>query len=250
MDTPKMKKKDKMKVPTILKVKDVDTDGRFDNIHPNLPQMPCLALLIGSVRSGKSNLLVNFFMNEDFYKGVFDNVRFISNTLHTDNKGVLLAKHFDCYDHYEDTMIDGIIKEQSQYERDDRPSYSLIADDILTQDFSKSNALSYFATRFRHFIDFFCISTQSFRAVSGLIRNNANAVFILRQQNKMELDKIAEEYSGMVGGYDNFMKHYKDIHKDKYSVMYLDLQSNPARILRNFEEVVWEGDDKDRADLE
>ncbi|MAB50947.1 hypothetical protein [Marinobacter sp.] len=245
-----MKKKDKMKVPTILKVKDVDSDDRFDNIHPNLPQMPCLALLIGSVRSGKSNLLVNFFMNEDFYKGVFDNVRFISNTLHTDNKGVLLAKHFDCYDHYEDSMIDGIIKEQSQYERDDRPSYALIADDILTQDFSKSNALSYFATRFRHFIDFFCISTQSFRAVSGLIRNNANAVFILRQQNKMELDKIAEEYAGMVGGHDNFMKHYKDIHKEKYSVMYLDLQSNPARILRNFEEVVWEGDDKDRSDLE
>ncbi len=144
MDAPKMKKKDKMKVPTILKVKDVDTDTRFDDIHPNLPQMPCLALLIGSVRSGKSNLLVNFFMNEDFYKGKFDNVRFISNTLHTDNKGVLLAKHFDCYDHYEDGMIDGIIKEQSQYERDDRPSYSLIADDILTQDFSKSNALSYF----------------------------------------------------------------------------------------------------------
>ena len=53
MDVPKMKKKDKMKVPTILKVKDVESDDRFDTIHPNLPQMPCLALLIGSVRSGK-----------------------------------------------------------------------------------------------------------------------------------------------------------------------------------------------------
>jgi len=230
-------------VPQILKVKDLKEDDRFSDIHDNLPKMPCLGLLIGSVRSGKSNLLVNFFMNEDFYKGMFDTVTFISNTLHTDNKGVLLSKHFNCYDHYEDSMISGIMKEQAQYKRDERPSYALILDDILTQDFSKSNAVSFFSTRFRHYIDFYLISTQSFRAVSGMIRNNANSVFICRQQNKMELEKIAEEYGGMVGGKDNFFKHYKNIHSSPYQVMYLDLQSNPARILRNFEEVVWEGNE-------
>jgi len=358
--------------PHILKVKDIDPDSRFNDIHPNLPQMPCLALLIGSVRSGKclyeyslvesvngykyikdvlpneyvnskngfvkvkdvinnglkecykikindndliltedhkletttgmkplkdidgdliitangeyhiqdkeyynevncydleidhedhtfycndisvsnSNLLCNFFMNDSMYKGLFDTVTFISTTLHTDNKGVLLSKYFDCYDHYDDQIIHGIMKEQSQYDRSERPSYALVVDDCLTQDFSKSNAVSFFSTRFRHYIDFYCISTQSFRAVSGMIRNNANAVFICRQQNKVELDKIAEEYSGMAGGYDNFMKWYKTIHKDKYQIMYLDLQSNPARILHNFEKVVWEGDDEEHLDDE
>tara|TARA_R100000541_G_scaffold13262_2_gene22122 strand:- start:2006 stop:2737 length:732 start_codon:yes stop_codon:yes gene_type:complete len=230
-------------VPQILKVKDLKEDDRFADIHENLPKMPCLGLLIGSVRSGKSNLLVNFFMNESFYKAMFDTVTFISNTLHTDNKGVLLSKHFNCFDHYEDSMISGIMKEQAQYKRDERPSYALILDDILTQDFSKSNAVSFFSTRFRHYIDFYLISTQSFRAVSGMIRNNANSVFICRQQNKMELEKIAEEYSGMVGGKENFFQHYKNIHSSPYQVMYLDLQSNPARILRNFEEVVWEGNE-------
>ena len=237
-------------VPKILKVKDLKEDDRFGDIHDNLPKMPCLGLLIGSVRSGKSNLLVNFFMNESFYKGKFDTVTFISNTLHTDNKGVLLSKYFDTHDHYEDSMISGIMKEQSQYKRDERPSYALILDDILTQDFSKSNAVSFFSTRFRHYIDFYLISTQSFRAVSGMIRNNANAVFICRQQNSMELDKISEEYSGSVGGKENFLKHYKDIHSSPFQVMYLDLQNNPARILRNFEEVVWQGDDSDTSMLD
>mgnify|MGYP003117158449 CR=1 FL=1 len=236
---------DKKEVPKILKVKDLKEDGRFGDIHENLPKMPCLGLLIGSVRSGKSNLLVNFFMNDSFYRGMFDCVTFISNTLHCDNKGVLLSKHFNCFDHYEDTMISGIMKEQAQYKRDERPSYALILDDILTQDFSKSNAVSFFSTRFRHYIDFYLISTQSFRAVSGMIRNNANSVFICRQQNKMELEKISEEYSSMVGGKENFLKHYKDIHSTPFQVMYLDLQSNPARILRNFEEVLWSGDDSD-----
>lgn len=239
----KMKKKDKMKVPTILKVKDVDADPRFADIHPNLPQMPCLGLIIGSVRSGKSNLLVNMFCNDDFYKGLFDTVKIISNTLHTDNKGQLLEKFFDCEDHYQDWQIEAIKKEQGMYPRDDRPSFALVLDDILTQDFSKSNAVSFFSTRFRHYIDMYLITTQSFRAVSGMIRSNATSVFVCRQQNRKELDKIAEEYSGMCGGYDNFIKWYKDIHKIPFQIMYIDLQNNPSRILRNFEEVVWNGDD-------
>jgi hypothetical protein len=50
----------------------------------------------------------------------------------------------------------------------------------------------------------------------------------------------------MVGGKENFFKHYKAIHSEPFQVMYLDLQSNPARILKNFEEVVWE--DNEHAD--
>jgi len=240
----KMKKKDKMKVPKILKVKDLDEDTRFGDIHENLPAMPCLALLIGSVRSGKSNLLANFFCNEDFYKGMFDTVKIISTTLNTDTKGMMLSQYFDCEDHYEDWMIDAIKSEQSAYPRDDRPSYALVLDDVLTQDFSKSNNVSYFATRFRHYIDFYCIATQSFRAVSGLIRNNANSVFICRQQNMKELIKIAEEYGDSVGGQDNFLKLYKQVHREPYQILYLDLQKNPARVLHNFEKVIWEGDER------
>jgi len=47
----------------------------------------------------------------------------------------------------------------------------------------------------------------------------------------------------MVGGEDNFVRLYKLIHKEPYQIMYIDLQSNPARVLRNFEEVLWHGDD-------
>ncbi len=238
----KMAKKDKIKVPMVLKVKDPVEDSRFSDIHPNLPQMPCLGLIIGSVRSGKSNLLVNLFCNDSFYKGMFDTVKIISNTLHTDNKGQMLAKYFDCEDRYEDWMIEAVKQEQSMYPREERPSFALVMDDILTQDFSKSNAVSFFSTRFRHYIDLYLITTQSFRAVSGMIRNNANAVFVLRQQNMMELEKIAEEYSGMVGGKENFLKLYKTIHAKPYQIMYIDLQSNPSRVLYNFEKVLWEGD--------
>ena len=230
-------------VPRILKVKDMDPDSKFADIHSHLPQMPCLLLIIGSVRSGKSNLITNMFCNPDFYKDKFEIVRIISTTLHADQKGKILAKHFDCDSHYEDSMIGDIKQSQSLYKPEEdgvaRPTFALVLDDVLTKDFSKSNEVSFFATRFRHYIDMYCISTQTFRAVSGLIRNNATDVVICRQQNQKELDKIAEEYGGNVGGDENFMRMYQDIHKIPFQVMYIKMSENPCQVYRNFEELIY-----------
>ena len=76
-------KKDTRPAPQILKVRDVKEDDRFAGIHENLPKMPCLGLLIGSVRSGKSNLLVNMFMNDDFYRGTMTNFSTFSTDVPT-----------------------------------------------------------------------------------------------------------------------------------------------------------------------
>ena len=236
-----MPKKSAKKAPTIFKVRDPEPDTKFDEIHENLPQMPGLVLVIGSVRSGKSNLLTNFFCNPEMYKDIFDHVKIVSTTLHTDHKGKILDKYFDCSDNYSDKIIDDIKTEQSSYADEVRPTMALVLDDVLTKDFSKSNAVSFFATRFRHYIDLYVIATQSFRAVSGLIRNNATNIIICRLQNMKEREKITEEYGPMVGGEDNFNMLYDQIHSTPYQYMVLDLQSNPARVIHNFQKVLWEG---------
>tara|TARA_R110000796_G_scaffold39576_4_gene98611 strand:- start:7757 stop:8506 length:750 start_codon:yes stop_codon:yes gene_type:complete len=223
------------KVPKVLKVKDEEPNEKFDDIHEHLPQMPALILIIGSVRSGKSNLLTNFFCNDDFYKDKFDVVKFISSTLHTDNKGKILSKFFDCEDHYTDKMIEDIKVGQAKYEKEERPTFALVMDDILTKDFKKSNQVSFFSTRFRHYIDMYVIAVQSFRAVSGMIRNNATDVIIHKQQNTKELLKIAEEYGDMVGGEKKFLELYNEAHKERYSFLYLKLSENPAEAYCRFE---------------
>ena len=234
------KKKVKSKVPIVLKVRDEEPNMKFNDIHQNLPQMPSLCLIIGSVRSGKSNLLTNYFCSDDFYKDKFDTVKFISTTLHTDNKGKILSKYFDCSDHYEDNIIDNIKNSQGQYEsKEDRPTYALVMDDVLTKDFSRNNKVSFFSTRFRHYIDFYVIAVQSFRAVSGMIRNNATDVIIHKQQNQKELLKIAEEYGDLVGGEDTFISLYKEAHKDDYSFLYLKLSTNPAEAYVRFERKIY-----------
>jgi hypothetical protein len=238
-------------VPIVLKVKDEEPNEKFSDIHENLPQMPSLCLIIGSVRSGKSNLLVNMFCNPQFYKGKFDVVKFVSTTLHTDNKGKILSKHFDCMDHYEDNIIENIKAEQSKYEsKEDRPTYALVMDDVLTKDFKKTNQVSFFSTRFRHYIDFYLIAVQSFRAVAGMIRNNATDVIICKQQNNKELEKIAEEYADTVGGRDNFVKLYNEAHKDRYSFLYLKLSENPAECYIRFEKKIWPTRDTPDSELD
>ena len=227
-------------VPIVLKVKDEEPNEKFSDIHENLPQMPSLCLIIGSVRSGKSNLLVNMFCNPQFYKGKFDVVKFVSTTLNTDNKGKILSKHFDCVDRYEDSIIENIKSEQSKYEsKEDRPTYALVMDDVLTKDFKKTNQVSFFSTRFRHYLDFYLIAVQSFRAVSGMIRNNATDVIIHKQQNQKELMKIAEEYGDLVGGEQAFLEQYNEAHKERYSFLYLKLSENPAQSFVRFERRIW-----------
>ena len=226
--------------PKVLKVKDEQPSSKFDDIHEHLPSMPSLLLIIGSVRSGKSNYLVNAFCNSDFYKDKFDIVKFISTTLHTDNKGKILSKYFDCMDRYEDNIIEDIKKSQSQYEnKEDRPTYALVMDDVLTKDFSRQNHVSFFSTRFRHYIDFYVIAVQSFRAVSGMIRNNATDVIICKQQNSKVLEKISDEYSSLVGGKENFLKLYEEAHKERYSFLYLKLSENPAEAYIRHETKIW-----------
>jgi ASC-1-like (ASCH) protein len=57
-----------------------------------------------------------------------------------------------------------------------------------------------------------------------------------------ELDKISLEFSGMFGGDEKFRKIYAKATEQRYDFLYLDLQSNPARAFRNFEEQLAEGD--------
>ena len=237
-----MENKPKKKAPKVYKVKDPEPSQRFEGIHENLPALPSLCLIIGSVRSAKSNLICNLLMNPEMYKDRFDIVRVVSTTLHSCHKGKLLDKYFDATDTYDDQIIEDIKKSQSQYDATERPTYCLVLDDVLTKDFSKNNAVSFFSTRFRHYIDFYIIAVQSFRAVSGMIRNNATNIIVCRLQNAKEREKVAEEYSPMVGGEDNFNMLYDKIHSKPFQYMVIDLQSNPARVLHNFDEVLWQGE--------
>ena len=88
------------------------------------------------------------------------------------------------------------------------------------------------------------LTTQSFRSVGTIIRNNATNILIFRQNNAKELDKIREEYAELCGSEELFMTYYNLAHDTPFSFLYIDAQSNPAKFYRRHEVLLGEGDNK------
>lgn len=226
----------------IMKVVDLEDSSKYPKINPILMKPPFLLLGIGSVRSGKSNLLINLMRREDMY-GVdfFSDCLVISNTINNDPKGKFLKDAFRVEDHYEDRFISELVEGQKKYERSDMPTTLLILDDIINRDFKKNNEVSFLASRFRHYELSLMIFTQSFRAVSTIIRSNATDILIFRQQSSKEMEKIIEEYSDLTGTPERFMDYYNIAMSVPYGFLYIDAQTNPATFYKGFEEKIGEG---------
>tara|TARA_R100000654_G_scaffold163_6_gene584 strand:- start:6506 stop:7261 length:756 start_codon:yes stop_codon:yes gene_type:complete len=228
--------------PTIMKVKSPEREKPRKILHPNLPDLPTIMVLVMPTKSGKSTILSNLLLRDDFYKDVFDNVTIMSNTIEQDQTSRFLKQTCDCYTGYSDDILGGIITQQKTYDDDDRPFLGMVFDDILGS-VKRSSYLNSLVTRSRHFgIGLLAISVQSFKSLGPTIRNNCNSFICGNLQNMAELDKISAEYSGMFGGDEKFRKIYHKATEQRYDFLFLDLQENPARAFRNFEEQLADGD--------
>jgi hypothetical protein len=228
----------------IYKVKDLEDKDKYPPLNPILCQPPFLLIGYGSVRSGKTNSLINMMRRKDMYgTDFFDQVLVISNTAKNDPKMYkFMGEAFKLEDHYENRMIDNLISSQNKYDREDMPTQLLILDDIISRDFKKSssNAINSLATRFRHYELSIMIFVQSARAVSNMIRSNATDILIYRQQSNLEWDKLKEEYSDLAPK--NFEKYYSISQMERYNFLYIDVQQNPAHFYSGFSELLGIGD--------
>tara|TARA_R110000772_G_scaffold140605_3_gene249761 strand:+ start:914 stop:1570 length:657 start_codon:yes stop_codon:yes gene_type:complete len=198
--------------------------------------------IIAPTKSGKTNLLSNLLLRDDFYKDVHDNVTIMSNTIESDVTGRFLRQACDCYTGYSDEILGGLITQQKSFSEEDRPFIGLVFDDILGS-VKRNSYLNSLVTRSRHFgVGLLAISVQSFKALGPVIRNNCNAFICLNLQNMSELSKISDEYSGMFGGDENFRKIYNKATEVRYDFLYLDLQSNPSRAFCCFHTLLADGD--------
>ena len=236
-----------MSGPKVKKVIDLEDKSKYGEVHPHLPQPPFLCLFCGSVRSGKTNALVGLLRDEEMYgDDYWDIVKIYSNSIYNDPKGKYLMDVFDVEDGYKDSYIDKFIEGQKKQKREDMSTALLVFDDIINKDFKKNNSISFLASRFRHIETSIIIAVQSFRAISPIIRSNAQNILIFRQQSagkKGELAKIVEEYSDLAGSPEQFLDYYNYcINSEPYSFLYIDAQQNPANFYNRFETLIGQGD--------
>ena len=236
--------------PRVIPVKDPEpVPTNNPPLHPNLPQVDgfgggALVLLVSPVRTGKSTLISNMLLNDNFYDGQnrFDNTTIISNTIANDITSRFLRKAFDTHDHYDDAIVDGIVKTQKSFDKEDQPEIAVVLDDCLGS-IRREAKINHLCSRFRHFnIKLLVISSQNFRACSPIIRQNATNVIVGSPfPNQKELGKMAEEYGDVFGGGDNWLKIYAQATPSRYDFLHMDFQSNPPKAYRNFETLIAEG---------
>ena len=239
--------------PTILPVKPPSPrPSKHKPPHPHLPDVVgegagALLLMIAPVKCGKSTLISNMLLREDFYDAQerFDQVNIISNTIANDVTSRYLRKAFDgnCFDFYDDSIINGIVESQKKYPKEEQPEIAIVLDDCLGS-IKQNSMINHLASRYRHFnIKLLIISSQKFTgSVSPIIRANATDVIIGSPfPNQKELERIADEYGDLFGGQKIWLKIYRKATPNKYDFLYMDLQSNPPLAYHNFEKVVATG---------
>jgi hypothetical protein len=235
--------------PTVLPVQDPDEiDNWGEDIHPNLPQIGgfgggSLTLIIGAVKTGKSTLLSNLFLNDNFYgQDTFDYVKIMSNTISNDITSRFMKEAYDVSDEYDDSIIRGILENQKKYEKSEQPKIAILADDLLGS-VPRNGLLWSLCSRYRHYnIRMLAISSQNYRQISPIARQNCQNLIITSPfPNYKEMRKISEEFGDVVGGDKAFLSIYKYATPNRYDFLHMDLQSNPVKCYRNFDTLIAEG---------
>jgi len=236
--------------PRVIPVRDPEAiPSNHSPIHPNLPQTEgfgggALVLLVSPVRTGKSTLISNMLLNDQFYDAQerFDNTTIISNTIANDITSRFLRKAFDTHEAYDDSIIEGLVQTQKAYDKEEQPEIAVVLDDCLGS-IRREAKINHLCSRFRHFnIKLLIISSQNFRACSPIIRQNATNVIVGSPfPNQKELGKMAEEYGDVFGGADNWLKIYAQATPNRYDFLHMSFQDNPPRAYHNFETLIAEG---------
>ena len=222
-------------MPKILKVKsEKEYDKRFNDVLEPLLKPPFLGVFEGSVRTGKSTILVNLLYNKEFYYGLFDKIIFISPTVMND----LTLKHLreddeviKINDNLDD--LDGILKviveEKEKNEETRKEFYLIILDDCLGLIKPKSY-VSYLCSRYRHYKISLIFTSQNFRSINNIIRTNATFYLLFKTANNKTYTKYVEEFGNI---FENFEEMYKKATTEPYNFLFLNLRTLGA--WHNFE---------------
>ncbi len=206
-----------------------------------------LHLIIGRVKSGKSLCINNLYLSERFYKDDFETRILISSTAHNDAINKYMIDEFDfVFTEFSEELIDNIINLIQQDEGKGR--WLILLDDIIGDvKFSRGgrvDAISALASKFRHIGNgeiegklSVCITTQYFKYISTILRNNATAYYIMGSFPEAEMKKIAEALSFFGGGDKQFMEIFRRSRKEDFDFLYCSVENLEAR--RNHDDLIW-----------
>lgn len=205
-----------------------------------IPKPPFTMLIVAPIGQGKSSL--TYSMLDKWYGSYFDELIIYNGTkdsndawLNLPAKEVILLNEWDEEEFFR--YAKALENSQLKRIRDGKPplNIGILFDDMVTDHvFSRgrSTALDQFIIKIRHIPASLIMTTQSYKLISSTSRRNMTHLAIL-PVNQDEIEKIAEEHSGLMTK-DEFIKMYKSIiTKQPRNYLVIDYQ---APVLERFKE--------------
>lgn len=220
-----------------------------------LCDIPSLILIVGRVKAGKSVLLNNLVLRPEFYGNDYQVKILISPSAYNDAINKHMVDNFQfIFTEYTDELIDELI---DMIEADDSPDrYLIVFDDIVGTNAGsrrgKADKITTLSTMFRHIGNknmegklSIIITTQYFKHITPILRNQCSGVYICGEFSKRELNKIAEAYSFFGGSDDAFIELYNTAREGAHDILFLNVNSMEAR--QNHNRVLWSYDEHIKA---
>jgi hypothetical protein len=202
------------------------------------------SLHIGPSGSGKSLTLLRTLMDSDKLGGMFDRYEFFSPNIWIDPQYKALIRYIEqktnqkqddfCHEDFDQSKIQKLMEEQKKSNAWLRKQGAkrLLSACVVIDDFGEradivkahGSTLNSLFSRGRHLqISCYGLLLQRFRMANPTIRFNAHALYVHKLNSSKDLEALAEEFSEVCGGKDNFIAIYRAATKKPYGFLFITM---------------------------
>ena len=231
-------------------VKPLREDGGPKVRQPKAPfrALPSNALFVGPSGSGKSLTLLRTLIDKDKLGGMFDRYEIFSPNVFIDPQYKALIRYVEdqtgqkkedfCHEEFDQGAIKQLMEDQQKanaYLRKNKAK-RLLSACVVIDDFGEradivrnhGSVINSLFTRGRHLqISCYGLLLQRFRMANPTIRFNAHCLYVTRLNSSKDLEALAEEFSEVVGGKENFIAIYRAATKKKFGFLFITMGAKP-----------------------
>ena len=223
-------------------------DPKVRQPKPPFRALPANSLHVGPSGSGKSLTLLRTLMDSDKLGGAFDRYLVLSPNVFVDPQYKPLIRYVEqttgqkkddfCFEEFDQDAIRRLMDEQKKTNEYLRKidAKRLISACVVIDDFGEradlvkahGSVINSLFTRGRHLqISVYGLLLQRFRLANPTIRYNAHCIYVHRLNSQKDLEALAEEFSAVTGGPDNFIQMYKRATAKKYGFLFIVTGAEP-----------------------
>tara|TARA_R110002096_G_scaffold239908_2_gene431690 strand:- start:221 stop:1069 length:849 start_codon:yes stop_codon:yes gene_type:complete len=178
--------------------------------------------------SGKSNLISNLILRDEYFKDLFPNgVYIVSPTILQDLTSTHLRQYADFVEtEYSESLIKEIMENimggSDPLDQDEERGMScVILDDILGMIKQVNSVCNRLASTCRHLRSVVFFSLQAVKGLPATIRSNLSMTLVFYQPSKKQFNDVVELHS-LMGGEENFIRCYNEATSVKYGYLLCD----------------------------